>query len=94
VRVTSSAARSKLLRVEQILLSLTIIVNLEPRSVVARNPDAGVSLAKLGITHRPAAGVGVAQNQAPEVCTAGIAHGQREPICLVIADRSEKRSYS
>jgi hypothetical protein len=48
------------------------IVDFEPGCSVALDPLAGVRIAELGITNRPAAGVGVAQDHASEVPTFGL----------------------
>lgn len=42
-----------------------IITDPEPGAAVALNRRARVRMADLGTAHRPAAGIGVAQNQAP-----------------------------
>jgi len=60
-------------------MALAIIVNLEPRRAIVRQPHKGVCMAERRLTGRPTARVGIAQDHAPEVSTAAIGAARATP---------------
>jgi hypothetical protein len=62
---------------------LAIVVDLEPRSAYGIDSDPGVCVTELAVVHRPAATVGITEDQAPQVATS------RFSAACAIAERND-----
>jgi hypothetical protein len=64
--------------------SLAIVVDFEPGCSVALDSLAGVRITELGVGRRPAAGIGIAQNQTAEIPTSVLGAFARYPSETIV----------